>query len=197
MMPTSVVRHLPGAMLLVLTACTASWGRLVRYSSAPAVSSDLLVDLYAVVLREGAWPVADSVIIGQPRATAGLTVADRDLIPGHWADTLKREVSTALHDSAFGHPVSLTILQSAATAAGVQLAVSGPDSVPITPDRSGVRPTPRVTVWAPGFNRDSTIAAVNISVWCGMRCGRGETLYLARRPGHRWRIWDGRLQWIS
>jgi hypothetical protein len=51
------------------------------------------------------------------------------------------------------------------------------------------RPWPALSIRRPGFNRDTTIAAVSIGYWCGVRCGHITTVLLARRPGHQWRRW--------
>lgn len=186
-------------LLLLLTGCTASWGRLVRYSTEPAPpTEDLVVGLYAVVLQRSAWPGRDTVVVtGTLPALAAVTTGSGPSVPGYWADTLKQEVLAALRDSAFGRPVPPDIIEAAAMTAGLQLVTAQPAETLRAHRRRGEPPVPRVTLSWPGFNRDSTIAVVDVSVWCGFLCGSGETLYLARRPGFRWRVWMSRLRWVS
>ena len=54
-----------------------------------------------------------------------------------------------------------------------------------------------ITLSRPGLNRDSSIAAVRLDVWCGPLCGSSETLLLARKLGMRWRVWHAFLHRVS
>jgi hypothetical protein len=114
-------------------------------------------------------------------------------IPGHWIDSLQHEVRVALENSA-GRPADSAEVGQAARALDLTVLPSDTTNWPL---RSGSPPLPRLRLYRPGFNGDSTIAAVRYDYWCGPMCGAGETLLLARKPGHRWRIWYAFTHWIS
>jgi hypothetical protein len=59
------------------------------------------------------------------------------------------------------------------------------------------RRTPRLRLSRFGFNRDSTLASARVVFWCGVRCAHGATALLARRAGHRWRVWHYVAHWVS
>jgi hypothetical protein len=111
-------------------------------------------------------------------------------IPGHWADSLKRQVRAALDDPALANEADTVVIKAAAEELHLTPQTEAPAS-------TGSRPVPRLWLSAPGFNADSTIAVVRGSFWCGPLCGSGEVLFLARRPGTAWRIWDSELLWVS
>ena len=48
-----------------------------------------------------------------------------------------------------------------------------------------------------GYDRDSTHAVIYYQVHCGMRCGHGALLFLARRRGYAWTVFASELLWIS
>jgi len=182
-------KRLELALLLGLVGCTAPWDRVVRYSPEPAEQS-VVVELYRTILvslTEEPWP--DSVAIQDPAQSASTDVmalcGNMD-VPKHWADTLKREAKLALSDPGCSKPADTTDLALAAKSLGVVLLQADTAAWPRNPKRSSPA---RVQFSRPGFNRDSTIAAVNINVDCGIQCGWLETLLLARTPGKRWQIW--------
>jgi hypothetical protein len=177
-------------LLLGLVSCTAPWGGLVRYSPETAEQSTV-VEFYTTVLAslaEQPWP--DSMIVQEPGHSPPVnevTALCGDIdVPKHWADTLKRETKLALSDPGCSNRAESVDLASAAHTLGIVLLQSDTTDWPPNPERS--RP-PRVQLSGPGFNRDSTIGAINMAVQCGIQCGWTETLLLARRPGKRWRIW--------
>src|SRR5688572_16372147 len=135
-----------------------------------------------VVEADGTDPLHIGAVVAGPQG----------VIRGHWANTLKHEVSTALGDPARTEMSRHEVLSQAAALYGIHLhrlrSIAPPaDSSPI----------PRLWVWRAGFNADSTIAAIDVEFWCGMRCAHGSTYLLARRPGHRWHIWYEALHWYS
>jgi hypothetical protein len=195
MRPASMsLRFVP---LLWLVACTANWNRVVQYSPEPAQHS-VLVEVYRTVLAPHAEePGRDTVAVEQFGAPAGLdppTCAKVSRVPNHWADTLKHEVRVALSDPNCSRLADSTDIVLAARSLGLGLVQADTAEWPPTPKRA---PPPRVMLSRPGFNGDSTIAALRVDVSCGPICGAGETLLLARRPGTRWRIWYSFLHWVS
>jgi hypothetical protein len=182
-------------LILGVVACSANWGRVVRYSPEKG-EEPVLVGAYKAVLADFAkppWP--DSIALQAPDDAAPLEAmvsGGGTDIPSHWADTLRREVRRALDDC--GTPADSGALTQAARALGLVLL---PSDTTEWPPWSGHSPPPRVRLSRPGFNADSTIAAVRLDYWCGPLCGSGRTLLLARRPGLRWRVWYALGHWIS
>ena len=193
-LPLVILRCVP---LFWLPACTANWSRIVQYSPEPADHS-VIVEVYRTVLaRNREEPGSDTVAVEQFGAPARLdppTCATGSLVPNHWADTLKHQVRVALSDPDCSTLADSTDIVSAAQS--LRLAVAPADTAgwPPRPKRA---PPSRVTLSRPGFNRDSTIAAIRVDVRCGPLCGAGETLLLARKPGTRWRVWYSFLHWVS
>jgi len=202
-MSHSVSRCAGPLVLLVMSACTASWNALVRYSDQIAPTNESVeVGVYAAVLetlRDPYMPPitvltsSDSVIGPLEAWVSGSPVR----VPGYWADTLRREVQVALADSGLRWPGNVQLIVEAASQTGVNL-VTGKELhvLPPQPD-SGQPLAARLWLSRPGFNRDSTIAAIRTTYWCGIRCAHGATLVLARRPGYRWQVWKTWLHWIS
>ena len=185
-------------LLLLTSACTASWPRVVRYSTTPAPSSAPIPGIYHAVLRSYFTPSRDSMFVladsGTDAPLAAITTGSRFQVPGHWADTVKHEVFLALKDPAFLTSADSADVANVASALGLRLV--RPDSMTHR-ESANHRPTPQLHLSRPGFNRDSTIAVIRASLWCGHLCGSGETLFLARRPGYDWRIWYRALDWVS
>jgi hypothetical protein len=186
--------------VVVTTGCTASWNALVRYSSAPAEPSmSPESGIYAAILTSYAqgWGTRVLVVPETPEQ-AGSVLAwvgtGADVIRRHWADTLKQEVRAALADSALREQAGLDRLLTALPFSGESVKLARV-SDSLTTERG--YPVPRLRLSRPGFNADSTMAAVHVTFWCGGRCGHGTTLLLARRPGHEWRIWYSASHWIS
>jgi hypothetical protein len=176
--------------LLGLIGCTAPWHRVVQYSPEPAEQS-VVVELYRTVLASVTKePRPDSLAVqdaGHSSPTDEVIALCGDVdVPKHWADTLKREARLALSDPGCPKPAGSMDLAFAAQTLGVVLVPSDTTHWPPNTKRS---PALRVQLSGPGFNQDSTIAAINIAVECGIQCGWVETLLLARRPGKRRRIW--------
>jgi len=182
-------------IILFLTGCSAGWGRVVRYSPDPAEES-VLVEAYKAVLADFAkppWP--DSIALQGPDQAAPLYAmvsGGATAVPSHWADTLQGVVRVALDDCT--KPADSAALAQAARSLSLVLL---PSDTTEWPPWSGHPPPPRVRLSHPGFNADSTIAALRLDYWCGPLCGAGQTLLLARRPGMRWRIWHALGHWIS
>jgi len=55
---------------------------------------------------------------------------------------------------------------------------------------------PSVTLSGIGFSRDSTAAAIYYELHCGLRCGHGAILLLARRACCVWTPWNRQLLWV-
>ncbi len=187
-------------LLVALSACTAGWNHFVRYSNAPMPADQLLEEaVYEVALqnlvsarRTPAIIVNDTTHKG-PGPAAFVTMGSEQ-VPGYWVDTLKREVTMALEDPGLRHRADPALVTAAATQLGLTLLEpTSADSV-FDPAK---RFTPRLVLSRPGFNHDSTLAAIRVSVVCGMLCGNGATVFLARRPGFRWRIWLWETHWVS
>jgi hypothetical protein len=178
--------------LLCLLACTATWNRVVEYSPEPA-DDPVVVEVYRTVLApftEEPWPGGVSIdLVGDPVPLDGLI-----RVPSHWVDTLKHEVRVALSDPSGSKLADSTDIASAVRSLGLVLL---PPDTTEWPGRPKHQPPPTVKLSSPGFNGDSTIAAVRLDVSCGPVCGSGETLLLARRPGRRWRVWYSFAHWIS
>jgi hypothetical protein len=177
-------------LLLGLPGCTASWDRVVQYSAEPAEHSAVL-ELYRTVLTSFTGePFPDSVAVQDPVQSPStdklITACGATDVPKHWQDTLRREARLALSDPGCSKPADSRDLASAAHSLGVVLLPPDTTDWPRNPKRS---PPPRIQLSGPGFNGDSTIAAVSVDVECGIQCGWLETLLLARRPVKRWRIW--------
>ena len=190
-------RILRFAPLLWLPACTATWNRIVQYSPEPAHYS-VVAEVYRTVLApQTEEPRPDTVAVQQFGAPAQLdppTCASGSRVPRHWADTLKHEVRVALSDPNCSRLADSTDIVSAARSLGLGLLPADTAEWPSSPKRA---PPPRVTLSRPGFNGDSTIAAIRMDVSWGPLCCSGETLLLARRPGKRWRVWYSFLHWVS
>jgi hypothetical protein len=175
-------------LLVLIAGCTASWGSVVRYSAEPARPQERLeLDIYAALLEEYGAGRQTALVLDE--SVSVLERSRRQVARAHWADTLKREVFAAASDSARLRPAVLADLELAAHLAGV------PAEPP--PMNQDARPRPRLSVWRPGFNRDSTIAAVDVVFYCGGRCGHSATVLLARMPGRRWRVWHTSVRWVS
>ncbi len=189
---------------LALTACTANWNALVRYSNR-SVRPDQPIEeaVYAAALESlGSY---DSLVINDSshnnfRFLAAFTSVGRSGVPGYWADTLKREVAFALSDTARRAWADRALIASAAKFLRIELvgALAAESLDAVRRKGSPFGPIiPRVTVSRPGFNHDSTMAVIDVSIVCGGFCGAGQTLFLARRPRFQWRIWNAQLHWVS
>ncbi len=180
-----------------VVACTAPWNRIVQYSPEPA-HHPVIVEVYRSVLAPHLEePGPDTVAIEQFGAPARLdppTCASGVRVPGHWADTLKHEVRVALSDPNCSTLADSTDIVRAAESLGLGLVPADTAEGPPSPKRA---PPTIVTLSRPGFNGDSTIAAIRLDVWCGPICGAGQTLLLARKPGKRWRVWYSFLHRVS
>jgi len=191
-------------MLLTLCSCTASWNALVRYSDRPVPFDESIEQgVYEAVLTSVG--THQSLVVNDSSrksygALAAVTCCRPTHIPGYWADTLRREVIAALSDGSRRRTADTLLIALAAQHLGFHLVSSvvadSLDEHQAKGPRMG-RIVPRVWVSRPGFNHDSTIAVIEFSIICGGLCGSGETLFLARRPGFEWRIWNGQLHWIS
>jgi hypothetical protein len=178
---------------LVVTGCKASWNAVVRYSTEPAPGSDSPeAAVYVAALddqfqRVGTRPSALVLLQG-----ISLPPALNVHAPAHWPDSLKRAVHAALADlnAKAGRRMSLDSLLLVRM--GAQLAVdlrTETAEVALAQELAGPSPdTPRALLSRPGFNQDSTVAAINVAYWCGEMCGNGGTLLLARRLGYKWRV---------
>jgi hypothetical protein len=197
----SKVRILPVAYLTSLLACTAPWGRVVEYSSEPSQHS-VMVEVYRAVLTslvDGLMDDTrpDSVAVenfGDPARLDAPTSCGGLDVPDHWADTLKHEVRVALSDPNCSKLADSIDLVRAAQTLGLVLLPRDTTDWPSNPKHA---PPPRVKLSRPGFNGDSTIAAIRMDMSCGPLCGSDETLLLARRPGKRWRVWASSVHSIS
>jgi hypothetical protein len=184
--------------MLVLTGCTAGWNSVVQYSDQPSPSDQPLVEgVYETVLRSYLDSRRDTVVVldagPAPASPDGRSIrAMAHPIPGHWADTLKREVQTALSDTAQPAKPAPSPLERVASRLGIRFV----SELPVQPT-THTRPLPRMSLSAPGFNQDSTIAILDVAFHCGPLCGSGQVLYLARKPGRAWRIWHRELTWVS
>ncbi len=186
-----------GIVLLCL-GCTASWNALVRYSELPAVEGMTPeMGVYAEVLRyfRASWGLPEVLLSNRPPQSDISTVfrSGHGVVPGHWADTLQLEVLTALADSSLAQLAPHPAIEQAAALARIPVREGTPADA-IRPDQPN---EPRIWFSRAGFNRDSTVAAINVQFWCGYLCGHGVTLLLARRPGNQWKVWHGFLHWIS
>jgi hypothetical protein len=197
----SKLRILQVAYLIGLVACTAPWGRVVQYSSEPSHLS-VTVEVYRTALAslvEGLTDEArpDTVAIdnfGYPARLDAPTNCGGLDVPNHWADTLKHEVRAALSDANCSKLADSVDIVRAAQTLGLFLLPADTTDWALNPNRA---PPPRARLSHPGFNQDSTIAAIRLDVSCGLQCGSGETLLLARRPGKRWKVWHSFLHWVS
>jgi len=187
----------------VLSACTASWNAVVRYSDEPAPSDEsAAAEVYRAVLltliKDG-WPrmavLTDST--ASLGSFAAVTTLGQPRLPGDWPDTLKREVRAALQDPQLAHVGDRTVILQAAM--GIRFHLIAPTDSLASPHApsSRLQLPPRLQLSAPGFNADTTIAAIHLDYWCGLLCGHGATLLLARRPGFRWRVWNYEVHWVS
>ena len=172
--------------LLTLSACTAKWSALVRYSQEPAPASEPpVVSLYVAVLQSSLPPDQRELVLApQPASDTALWPIEVGTTPSHWADTLKREVHAALFDADLGRDAPAEAVVAAARVLGLRVSMDT-SSAPI----SQASAVAVLQLSKPGFNSDSTIAAVRLRPlggWCGQPT---RVLLLARRPGLRWRVW--------
>ena len=182
------------ATLLAL-ACTASWNRVVRYSAHPAPPGNIAAGVYDAVFTYYFNPARDTIVVLDTPDwdLYALLGASRHAVPGYWADTLQREVRTALGDPDFQLPADSTDLAVVARRLGLR---------PLPPDRAGDERRksatgPRIEISQPGFNGDSTIAVIRVVVTYGFGAGAAEVLYLARRPHRAWCVWYSALAWVA
>jgi hypothetical protein len=197
----SKVRVLQVSYLVSLIACTAPWSGVVEYSPEPSHHS-VTIELYRTVLTSLVQSLTDETrpesisveSFGYPVRLDPPTTCGGSVVPKHWADTLQHEVRLALSDPNCSELADSLDLVRAAQTLGVVLLSRDTTDWPMNLKRSL---PPRVKLSRPGFNRDSTIAALRIDVWCGPLCGHGSTLLLARRPGKQWQVWDAIGHWIS
>jgi hypothetical protein len=190
-------RSLQLTPVLCLLACTAPWGRVVKYSP-DAADHSVIVEVYRAVLATlTEEPGPDSVAVqhfGDPAPLLALTTLGGLQVPGHWADTLKHEVRIALSHLDRSKLADSADIRLAGQTLGLVLLPSDTTEWPLNRKRP---PPPRIRLSRPGFNGDSTIAALRMDMWCGPLCGSGETLLLARKPGNRWRVWHAFGHWRS
>ena len=180
-----------------VTGCVASWHTLVRYSTEPAPPGEsLTTSIYEVVLPGivggDSRPV---LLLSESDSTpqlAAVVEGGHPAVPGYWADTLRREVQAALSDPALMQDAAPAEVLAAATSVGVRLLADSGASGALVEQQVA-----RLRLSRPGFNKDSTIAAVRADFYCGFLCGEGVTLLLARRPGYRWRVWQASRRWVS
>lgn len=181
-----------------LTACTAPWHRIVQYSETPATESPVVGVYRAIIADVSTPPASDTLILLDRSSRGGMSAivvgAGRFSVPSHWEDSLKREVRSALADSAYGKEMDTSAFAQAARAAHVVLL---PPDTTSWPYWSGHAPPARIRVTHPGFNSDSTIAILYVEYLCGPLCGNGSTLVLARRPGTAWKVFYGVTYWVS
>ena len=175
-------------------ACTASWDSIVKYSPEPAELS-VPAEVYRATLAEYVqppWP-GSVVLAAAARSDAGRGGPDDAArLPGHWVDTLRQEARVALARLSPEIPADRASLALAARSLNLRLVTT--ETSERVPGRERL---PVIWLSRAGFNRDSTVAAVRIESWCGLVCGAGQTLLLARRPGTRWQIWYALTDWIS
>ena len=196
------MRFLAAALLSAIVACTASWRTIVRYSNEPAPPTETPEEgVYRAVLRSLVPVDRPTVVIVSDSETIGPFLAWSSIggspVPGYWADTLKRELRAALEARTQGKPADPAAVIAAADRIGVTVLTGVPATAVDLRVKGARPPTPRVRLWQPGFNRDRTIATIDVQYWCGPLCGAGETLFLARRPGLAWRIFGGHVHWVS
>jgi hypothetical protein len=185
-----------------LLGCTASWNALVKYSPEPAAAWEEDGDLgvYAAVIREVArdWQLKSLHIsdVSDHRPRLVVEGQTRNWIPGYWVDSLQQRVGEALLDSSMARAADRDDLVMVIRRLGLRH-----HAKPVKPfaldRRRQPLPAPSLILSRPGYDQQRTIATIRISFWCGPLCAHGATLILARRPGHRWRVWGSRLHWIS
>jgi hypothetical protein len=166
-----------------------------RYSTVPAPTNvDLSVSVLAQVLPGLVFPKrAIALVVGPDRPELGPTFTSvRNQMPSYWPDSLRREVENALADPALEQSASLEQVEPLVRQLGMRMVPYSPD-LRISSDTSPVI----LSLSRPGFNHDSTIAAVRADVDCGAVCGSGQVILLSRRPGFRWLIWIAFSLWIS
>jgi hypothetical protein len=198
----AVRRGLLAYVAFALASCAAPWHAVVKYSDQQAPIAQPLADgvysatLQEVLLQRG-WPkvaVLDTVPLLLP-VDPGPSV-----IRSHWPDSLKRQVRAATkqlrHHQRYQDALPLGHLRQLAASLGIDLRPPS-DSAAILFDGRDSLPVPHLSLSMPGFNADSTLAAIEVSYWCGELCAHGATLLLARRPGYRWRVWQYHVHWVS
>lgn len=192
------------ATAVVLSACTASWNRVVQYSNAPApAGADTEEGVYEAALSRLMSENGDSAIVRSfwsVDSNAPHDIWASTQVPAFWADTVKRELYHALSAPALWTGADSVRLARVATGRRLTLIWRLKDDpvhpVKLTGGNVG-RAIPSIAMSRPGFNADSTIAAIRVSILCGPMCGSGETLFLARHPGAKWRVWGGHTEWVS
>jgi hypothetical protein len=108
---------------------------------------------------------------------ASLLPLDRTGVPGFWADTVRHEVAVAMRAPQLRATGDGMLITMVASTMGIKF-LRNPSTIP-----AGV--PFRVWLSQPGFNADSTVAALRSCVEHRL-CG---TLLFARRPGLRWLVW--------
>lgn len=198
------------ALLLALSACTAGWNSMVQYSSTPAPREENAeLGLYRVVVSEYRRTDTNGLYLARPADTtewplAAATTGGPVDVPSHWADSLQRETQLALRDPARTREPMWDWLEQAAALEGVRLRSGADFSAALAAweaasqrERDRVPLVRKLHLTRPGFNADSTLGVIDVDFWCGFVCGAGATLFLARRPGYRWRVWYSQVHWIS
>ena len=188
--------------LLAIPGCTASWNALVLYSDRPSPTGQgAELGVYAAVLAEYVDPRRRSVtlapldsVVGE---VAGYVTGRPVRVPGYWADALRQAVEVALADLRSPESATPALVAIAAAQVGLHLTPNRDFQPPVSRADNGGLLAARLWLSRPGFNRDSTIAVVRSTYWCGMRCAHGITRVLARRPGYQWRVWMSWLHWVS
>ena len=184
---------------LFLAGCVAQWDTLVRYSPEPPPAGSLDAGIYREFARElrSEWrldtvylllPLPDSSRARPSSApVAGVIHDSHPEAPGYWSDTLRKEVDLALrHADATGQADRMEV-ESAFRGAGVIVVGCHEQRCPL----------PSLSLYRPGYNRDSTMAALRSALVCGMTCGNGSVTMYARRRDTAWRSWWSFLEWIS
>ena len=185
------------AVPLLLSACVATWKSVVRYSDTPVPAvADAEEGVYEATLVYLLGKGPDSAVV---RSFWGFANAQRDAgwadsqMMSSWPDTLKRELRVALTAPTLWIRADSVRLAEAAASRGTAI-LWHRDDAPLHPLKSNFGGAiPLITLSRPGFNADSTLAAIQVSALCGPLCGSSQTLFLARRPGIAWHVWGGHL----
>jgi TonB family protein len=195
----STCRYRPGQRAgRTVRVLLEAWVRFTRptlplYSFVPAPADvDLGSSVLQVVLPNIVSP-RRPIALAPDAAPFGPALASvEDEMPSYWSDSLRHEVEDALGDPAMQQAAQKEQVAQVLTQLGSRTVPYQPSVLP-TSDTSAVI----LFISRPGFNRDSTIAAVRTELQCGNLCGSGQVLLLSRRPGYRWRVWCSFALWIS
>jgi hypothetical protein len=115
------------------------------------------------------------------------------LLQGSWADTLRPQLQAAVADLQAHGQTRWPLDTTGFARLGAQPATHTPSRDTFTGPHG-----PTVFTFSPmGFNRDSTVAAVFWTYYCGDLCAGGQFSFFRRNSNGAWALWHSERSFVS